>query len=48
MTTEEKLQHFTAYTMEEARKNCDNSIREYTQALEQIFKIGRASCRERV
>ena len=38
MTTEEKLQHFTAYTMEEARKNCDNSIREYTQALEQIFK----------
>lgn len=38
MTTEEKLQHFTTYTMEEARKNCDNSIREYTEALEKIFK----------
>ena len=38
MTTEEKLQHFTTYTMEEARKRCDDSIREYTDALEQIFQ----------
>ncbi len=38
MTTEEKLQHFTTYTMESARRNCDNSIREYTEALEKIFK----------
>lgn len=38
MTVEEKLQHFTTYTMEEARKRCDAMISEYTAALEQIFK----------
>ncbi len=37
MTIEEKLQHFTTYTMEEARKNCSTMLSEYTAALEQIF-----------
>lgn len=38
MTVEEKLQHFTTYTMEEARKRCDAMLSEYTAALEQIFQ----------
>lgn len=38
MTTEEKLQHFTQYAMEEARAKGDAMIQEYTDALEQIFQ----------
>ena len=38
MTTEEKLQHFTTYAMEEARHKSDVMIREYTDAMEKIFQ----------
>ncbi|HIT68144.1 MAG TPA: ATPase [Candidatus Merdisoma merdipullorum] len=38
MTTEEKLQHFTMYAMEEARNKSNAMIREYTDALEKIFQ----------
>lgn len=38
MTTEEKLQHFTMYAMEEAREKSDAVIREYEGALEKIFR----------
>ncbi|NBK90846.1 ATPase [bacterium 1XD21-13] len=38
MTIEEKLQHFTQYSMEEARGRYDEVIREYTQAMEEIFQ----------
>lgn len=38
MTLEEKLQHFTTYTMEEARKNCDVMLEEYRAALEKVFQ----------
>lgn len=35
---EEKLQHFTTYTMEEARNRCDAMLSEYTAAMEQVFQ----------
>ena len=38
MTTEEKLQHFTMYAMEEARNKSNTMLREYTDALEKIFQ----------
>ena len=38
MTTEEKLQHFTTYAMEEARNKSDAMIREYTDAMRKIFE----------
>jgi len=38
MTTEEKLQHFTMYAMEDAREKSDCMLREYTEALEKIFR----------
>ena len=38
MTTEEKLQHFTMYAMEDAREKSDSMLREYTEALEKIFR----------
>ena len=38
MTTEEKLQHFTTYAMEEARHKSDVMIREYTDAMQKIFE----------
>ena len=38
MTTEEKLQHFTMYAMEEARNKSNAMIREYTDAPEKIFQ----------
>ncbi len=37
MTTEEKLQHFTTYAMEEARHKSDVMIREYTDAMRKDF-----------
>lgn len=37
MTIEEKLQHFTTFSMESARENCDCLLREYEAALEKIF-----------
>ena len=38
MTIEEKLQHFTTYTLDEARNRCDSMLGEYTAAMEQIFQ----------
>ena len=38
MTTEEKLQHFTTYAMEEARNKSDAMIRKYTDAMRKIFE----------
>ena len=38
MTTEEKLQHFTMYAMEEARNRSNTMLREYRDALEKIFQ----------
>ena len=38
MTTEEKLQHFTMYAMEEARNKSNTMLREYREALEKIFQ----------
>ena len=38
MTTEEKLQHFTMYAMEEARNKSNTMLREYRDALEKIFQ----------
>ena len=38
MTTEEKLQHFTMYAMEEASNKSNTMLREYTDALEKIFQ----------
>ena len=38
MTTEEKLQHFTMYAMEEARNKTNTMLREYREALEKIFQ----------
>lgn len=38
MTTEEKLQHFTTYAMEEARNKSDAMIREYTDAMRKILR----------
>ena len=38
MTTEEKLQHFTMYAMEEARNKTNTMLREYRDALEKIFQ----------
>lgn len=38
MTIEEKLQHFTTYTLDEARNRCDSMLGEYTAAMEQVFQ----------
>lgn len=38
MTIEEKLQHFTTYTIEEAHNRCDAMLSEYTAAMEQVFQ----------
>ena len=38
MTTEEKLQHFTMYAMEQARNRSNTMLREYRDALETIFQ----------
>lgn len=38
MTIEEKLQHFTQYSMEEARSKYDSVIHEYTKTMEEIFQ----------
>ena len=38
IATEEKLQHFTMYPMEEARNKRNTKLREYTDALEKIFQ----------
>lgn len=38
MTIEEKLQHFTEYSMEEARGRYNSVIQEYTDTMEGIFQ----------
>lgn len=38
MTIEEKLQHFTTFSMESARKNCDDMLKGYEDAMEKIFQ----------
>ena len=47
MTTEEKLQHFLDFCMEDARSRSAKMLDEYTAALEQTFAEHQADARRR-
>lgn len=47
MTTEEKLQHFLDFCMEDSRNRSNSMLDEYTSALEQTFKEHQADAHRR-
>ena len=47
LTTEEKLQHFLDFCMEDARSRSAKMLDEYTAALEQTFAEHQADARRR-